>query len=197
MKKAILILCLLAGVTTYAQSGSGIGIKGGLNFGANGDLSVTFSNIDISSDSKVGFHVGVFGKMDFGTLYFRPELVYTKLNLEYDYDAGTSKFEMSKLDMPLLVGLNIIGPLHIFAGPSLQYVLDTDLEDVELEDVKNDFTVGLNIGAGVNLSDQLGVDLRYERGFSDNEAEFIGIDGSEGRVDTRPSQLVLGLSYKF
>ena len=191
MKKAILIICLLAGAVTYAQSGTGIGIKGGLNFGAAGDLSETVSDIDISSDSKVGFHLGVFGKMDFGTLYFRPELVYTKLNAEYD----SSDFEMSKLDMPLLVGLNILGPVHIFAGPSLQYVLDTDLEDVELEDVKNDFTVGFNIGAGVNLSDQLGVDLRYERGFSDNEAEFANVPNA--RVDTRPSQLILGLYYKF
>lgn len=197
MKKAILIICLLAGAVTYAQSGTGIGIKGGLNFGASGDLSETVSNdiSDISSDSKVGFHLGVFGKMDFGTLYFRPELVYTKLNAEYDLSEGKKDFEMSKLDMPLLVGLNILGPVHIFAGPSLQYVLDTDLEDIELEDVKNDFTVGFNIGAGVNLSDQLGVDLRYERGFSDNEAEFANI--SESRVDTRPSQLILGLSYKF
>src|SRR5690606_5752372 len=113
MKKAILIICLLAGVTTYAQSGSGIGIKGGLNFGANGDASIGENLGNIGSDSKVGFHVGLFGKMDFGTLYFRPELVYTKLNSEYDYDLGpvelSSKFEMSKLDMPLLVGLNIIG----------------------------------------------------------------------------------------
>src|SRR5690606_1279682 len=195
MKKAILIICLMAGAVTYAQSGSGLGIKGGLNFGANGDASIGENLGNIGSDSKVGFHAGLFGKLDFGTLYFRPELVYTKLNSEYDYQAGTSKFEMSKLDMPLLVGLNILGPLHVFAGPSLQYILDTDLEDIELEDVKNDFTIGVNIGAGVNLSDQLGVDLRYERGFSDNEAEFTNVP--DGRVDTRPSQLILGLSYKF
>ncbi|WP_417359417.1 porin family protein [Galbibacter sp.] len=197
MKKAILMICLLAGAVTYAQSGSGIGLKGGLNFGANGDASIRENLGNIGSDSKVGFHLGVFGKMDFGTLYFRPELVYTKLNSEYDYDTGTNKFEMSKLDMPLLVGLNILGPLHIFAGPSLQYILDTELENIELEDVKNDFTVGLNIGAGVNLSDQLGVDLRFERGFSDNEAEFSSNEEFQGRVDTRPSQLILGLSYKF
>jgi len=190
MKKAILIICLLAGVTTYAQTGSGIGVKGGLNFGANGDLSENVR--DIGSDSKVGFHVGVFGKMDFGTLYFRPELVYTRLNSEY----GNQNFNMNKIDLPLLVGLNIIGPVHVFAGPSLQYILDTELEDVDLADVKNDFTVGFNIGAGINLSEQLGVDLRYERGFSENEAEIIG-EGDNRRLDTRPSQLILGLSYKF
>lgn len=194
MKKAILIICLLAGVTTYAQTGSGIGLKGGLNFGATGDLSESIGNLD-DATSKLGFHVGAFGKLDFGTIYLRPELVYTRLNSKYD---NYGDFNMNKLDMPLLVGLNIIGPVHVFAGPALQYILDTELENVELSDVKDDFTVGFNIGAGLNLSEQLGVDVRYERGFSENEAETIGAEGSERvALDTRPSQLILSLSYKF
>lgn len=192
MKKAILILCLLAGVTTYAQTGSGIGLKGGLNFGANGDLTESIGNPSSNSVSKLGFHVGVFGKMDFGTLYFRPELAYSRLNSKYD----DNDFKMNKLDMPLLVGLNILDPVHIFAGPALQYILDTELENVTLADVKNKFTVGFNIGAGIDFSDELGLDLRYERGFSENEAEILGVEGNP-RLDTRPSQLILGLSYKF
>ncbi|EIJ39196.1 porin family protein [Galbibacter orientalis] len=192
MKKSILIICLLAGFTSFAQSESGFGLKGGLNFNSNGDASIGSDIGDIGSDSQVGFHVGAFGKLDFGTLYVRPELVYTNTNSDYDGD----KFKMSKLDMPLLVGLNIVGPLHIFAGPSLQYILDTDLEGVTINDVENDFTVGLNMGVGVNLGERLGVDLRYERGFSDNEAEFVGLSGT-GRIDTRPSQLILSLSVKL
>lgn len=195
MKKAILIICLMAGITTYAQTGSGIGLKGGLNFGSNGDASIGENLGNIGSDSKVGFHVGAFGKLDFGTIYFRPELVYTRLNSKYEYSGSSRDFHMNKLDMPLLVGLNIIGPVHVFAGPALQYILDTELEDTELSDVKNDFTIGFNVGAGLNLTDQLGADIRYERGFSDNEAEITGVPGS--RVDTRPSQIILGLSYKF
>ncbi len=193
MKKAILMICLLAAVTTYAQSGTGIGVKGGLNFGATGDLTESIGNLNSDSSSKLGFHIGAFGKVDFGTFYFRPELIYTRLNSKYSGD----DFKMNKLDMPLLVGLNILEPVHIFAGPALQYILDTELENVELQDVKNDFTVGFQIGAGVNLSEELGLDLRYERGFSENEAEFIGNDQVERRIDTRPSQIILGLSYKF
>ncbi|QLE00362.1 PorT family protein [Galbibacter sp. BG1] len=192
MKKSLLIICLLAGFTSFAQSGSGFGVKGGLNFNSNGDAEVFEDTRNIGSDSQIGFHLGGFGKVDFGTLYFRPELVYTKTNSDYDGD----KFEMKKLDAPLLLGLNLIGPLHIFAGPSLQYILDTDLEGVTLNDVENDFTVGLNMGVGVNLGEKLGIDLRYERGFSDNEAEFVGLNGS-GRIDTRPSQLILSASLKL
>ena len=44
---------------------------------------------------------------------------------------------------------------------------------------------------------KIGLDLRYERGFNDNEATFINdnIGTSLGsRIDTRPDQLILSLS---
>lgn len=182
---ALLLLCSMAG---YAQSGSGFGVKAGLNFNSNGDLRLD-EVPDLSSDTKMGYHLGVWGK--FGDqVYLRPELIYTKTKSAYD---GVD-FDMKKLDLPVLVGLRLIGPLHAFAGPAFQYILDTDLEDISLGDVENDFTVGLQIGAGVNLG-KLGVDLRYERGLSSNEAELVDL-GSQ-RLDTRPSQFILSLSLKL
>ena len=105
---------------------------------------------------------------------------------------------MQKLDMPLLVGLKVLGPLHVFAGPSLQYILDTDFDNLTVDNVENDFSVGLNFGIGLNLK-RLGIDLRYERGFSDNEATFIDNNNliSMDRLDTRPEQLILSLSYRL
>jgi hypothetical protein len=74
-------------------------------------------------------------------------------------------------------------------------VLKTDLKDIELSDVENEFTVGFQIGGGVNFG-KIGIDLRYERGFSPNYINLIG-DVEGVRLDTRPTQLILGLSYKF
>jgi len=125
----------------------------------------------------------------------RPELVYTKLNSTYEDD----DFSMQKLDLPVLVGLEVIGPLQVFAGPAFQYILDTEYDGITLGDVKNDFTVGLNVGAAIALG-KLGVDLRYERGFGDNEAEFLdsnGIITSGSRIDTRPDQLILSVSLNL
>ncbi|WP_224483664.1 outer membrane beta-barrel protein [Robertkochia aurantiaca] len=197
MKHFITAALLLFGFAVSAQSGSGFGIKGGLNFSSNGtaitDIGENIS--EIGSDTQTGFHLGVFAKLGGeGLFYFRPELIYTKTNSNYDSNNLNADLSISKLDVPALVGLNLIGPLHIFAGPSFQLILDTDLEDIELEDAENDFTVGLHFGAGVNLG-KWGVDLRYERGLSSNEAEFAGLN--EGRVDTRPSQLILSAAYKF
>ncbi|XLS30362.1 outer membrane beta-barrel protein [Flavobacteriaceae bacterium M23B6Z8] len=191
MKKAIVVLLMLATAGVMAQKDSGFGLKGGLNYNSNGEYFRDAGNIAEDPTANIGYHIGFWGKVDLGKLYLRPELVYTKTKSDYDGD----KFDMSKLDAPILLGLDVIGPLSVFAGPSLQYILDTDLDGIVLNDVESDFTVGLNIGASVSLGN-LGIDLRYERGFSDNEADFVGLSGS-GRIDTRPEQLILSLSIKL
>ncbi len=195
MKKTLFLTVLfLTGLTAMAQSGSGFGIKGGLNYAGNGDYFDSVGDAYENPDKNLGYHLGVYGKLG-GKIYLRPELVYTRIKSTYDND----DFKMSKLDAPVLVGVNVIGPLNVFAGPSFQYILDTDFEGVTLGDVENNFTVGLNIGAGVNLG-KLGIDLRYERGFSENEVNFINTTGgipTGDRIDTRPDQLILSLSVKI
>src|SRR5690606_14976557 len=143
-----------------------------------------------SPESVIGYHLGVFAKIG-DQLYFRPELMYSKTESEYT----SGNFELQKLDAPLLVGLNIIGPLQVVAGPSLQYIIDSDFENATIGSFKDDFTVGLNLGIGLSF-DKIGIDLRYERGFNDNEASVINdnitIDSS--RLDARADQLILSLS---
>ncbi|MBO0324284.1 PorT family protein [Muricauda sp. CAU 1633] len=203
MKKTLLVAVLaLMGSVAMAQSGSGFGIKAGLNYNKNGDLigSVGDSGQDIveGAEGKTGYHVGFWGKLDLPKIYLRPELVYTKTKSSYDVDGSSQDYDVSKLDLPVLLGVKIVGPLHVFAGPAFQYTLKNDLDGVEIEDVENDFTVGLNAGAGVNIG-KLGFDVRYERGFSENEANFIGnnITDVSGRVDSRPSQVIFSLSLKL
>ncbi|WP_282076243.1 porin family protein [Maribacter aquivivus] len=193
MKKTILVAFMaLSGFYGIAQSDSGFGVKGGLNYNANGDYFESAGDAAQNPDRNVGYHVGVFGKFGASKVYVRPELVYTKTKSDYD----GSDFDMSKLDLPVLLGINLIGPLHVFAGPSFQYILDTEFDGITIDDVENDFSVGMNIGAGVNLG-KLGIDLRYERGFSENEISFINTNVTTlgpSRIDTRPDQLILSLS---
>lgn len=191
MISAVLIAAF--GFVSNAQNGSGFGIKGGLNYNANGDYFQSIGDNAKHPDRNIGYHLGVFGKIG-DKLYFRPELVYTNTKSDYDGD----DFKMKKLDAPMLVGLRVLGPINVFGGPSFQYILDTDFNDINIKDVKNDFTVGLNFGIGLDLG-KLGLDLRYERGFSDNEAKFINTDlgVAESRLDTRPDQLILSLAVKL
>ena len=174
-----------------AQNGGSFGIKGGLNYSANGDYFESISENAKNPDRNVGFHLGVFGKIG-NKLYLRPELMYTSTKSDYDSD----EFTVKKIDAPILVGIKVIGPVSVFAGPSFQYILDTEFEGINIDNIENDFSVGLNFGIGVSLN-KIGIDLRYERGFSQNEGNFIGNNLGEGvisRIDTRPDQLILSLS---
>ncbi|MFM1879686.1 MAG: hypothetical protein RLZZ241_2552 [Bacteroidota bacterium] len=188
MKRFILSIAV-ASMTlgAFAQKGPGFGIKGGLNFNSNGDY--TFDSAPtLNSDTQMGYNIGLFGQIgkDF---FLRPELIYTQTKSAY----GESDLTVSKLDAPVLVGTHLLNVLRIFAGPDFQYILNTDLDAITLDTLESDFTIGLQIGAGVDLGN-LGVDLRYERGLTANEASFAGVTD---RLDTRAAQFILGLSLKL
>jgi hypothetical protein len=168
--KSILFLSLFVVLSTSiasAQTGSSFGIKGGLNYSGNGDYFESISANAQNPDRNIGYHLGVFGKLG-NRIYFRPELVYTATKSDYD----SRDFSVKKIDAPLLVGVKVIGPLSVFAGPSLQYILDSEFDGITIDDIENDFSMGLNFGVGVNFN-KIGIDLRYERGFNENEATFI------------------------
>ncbi|GAA4281274.1 hypothetical protein GCM10022260_16950 [Gaetbulibacter aestuarii] len=175
---------------SHAQAATGLGIRAGLNYNGNGKYFSSISANAQNPDKNIGYHIGVFGKIG-SQVYLKPEFVYT--NTKSDYNDGD--FKMQKLDLPVLVGAKVIGPVSVFAGPAFQYILNTKFDGITINDVKNDFTVGLNFGIGLNI-DKLGIDLRYERGFSKNEATFVQSIGttSPSRIDTRPDQLILSLS---
>jgi hypothetical protein len=208
MKKVLFTMALaLVSSLALAQSKSGFGIKGGLNYAQNGDLKVSqvsdaFNDLTTGSDSKVGYHIGVFYKLDLPIVFVKPELVYTNTKSSYEGDAGASAdYNVSKIDLPVLAGIGLIGPLEIFAGPSFQYILDNDLDvdGIDLGDVENEISMGFQIGLGVSIG-KLGADVRYERGFSENEADFIenNVDTSiSGKIDSRPSQIIFSVSYKL
>lgn len=193
LKKSALSAAILAfiSLSLSAQNGSAFGIKGGLNYSANGDYFESIGENAKNPDRNIGYHVGVFGKIG-NKLYFRPELVYTATKSDYD----SNQFNVKKIDAPLLVGIKVLGPISVFGGPSLQYILDTEFEGIDIDNVEDDFSVGLNFGIRLNF-DKIGIDLRYERGFNDNEATFINNNigvGTASRIDTRPDQLILSLS---
>ncbi len=195
MKNIFIAALMLFGCLTYAQSGgSGFGLKAGLNFSGTGDLKIN-EVPDISSDAKLGYHVGVWGRFG-GRAYVRPELVFTQVNSSYDGDGSNRDFKMQKLDLPVLFGHRFLKIFHGFIGPAFQYVLKTDLENIDISDVENEFTVGFQIGGGLNLGN-FGIDLRFERGFSPNYVDLIEENIEGVRLDTRPTQWILGLSYKF
>ena len=201
MNKKILVLSIaLLSTVFYMNAQSGFGVKGGLSYNTNGELSEfvneTGTIIENEGKGKSGYNVGIYGKIGLGPIYLKPELVYTKTTSEYELNSEIVDYKIARLDMPVLVGLKLIGPLSVFAGPAFQYTLENDFNDIKYNDIENEFTVGFNFGAGLDLG-RLGLDVRYERGFNENEATFIENSTTSYRLDSRPEQIIFSLSYRL
>lgn len=199
----ILMIC----TTSAAMAQSGFGVKGGLNYADNGEITyrdVTGAGEDIlkGGDSKMGYHFGVYYQANLLGFFLRPELVYTTTTSSYEFNQQKADYDVTKIDLPILVGTKIFGPVTVFAGPSLQYIVDNDFDGFELGDVSDEFTIGAQLGAGIQLG-KIGLDVRYERALKENETEFLFRDrgdqetGGLKRIDTRPSQIIFGISLSL
>ncbi len=80
----------------------------------NGDWSET-----IEGNSELGFHGGVFGQVNFGKFFIRPEVVYTSIESTFDFPNKTSVYSIEKFDIPLMIGYNSFGPFRCVCRPRL------------------------------------------------------------------------------
>jgi hypothetical protein len=204
MKKVILILCVTFAFSQTLTAQKDFGIKGGVNYNNNGDVttfSSTGDDVIQGAESKSGFHAGLWfrGKVPIIGLYIRPELVYTQVRSEYrDSESNSSNYEFSKIDVPVLFGKNFLGLATAFVGPSFQYILNDDFEFSEVTTTDFDkFSVGLQMGLGIEFGN-LGIDVRWERGLSETEANFYEENAdADFTIDNRTNQIIFSLSYQL
>ena len=202
MKKLLLFFCFFTFLISSAQLD--FGIKAGVNYNSFNDLNITGgsfgTNEFVDSKNSVGYHFGIFSQFNLTKFYIRTELLYVHNKGSFDSQfSNVSNFDLSTLELPILVGYNIIKPLSFYIGPSLIYSLDSNFSDFFDLTIENDLSVGFNIGANF-VVDKFGIDLRYSSGFSENTASYlddIPLDGNGYILDTRPSQFLLTLSYKI
>ena len=112
------------------------GIKGGLNFASANDIKLFAKDLDFKTDNNTGYHTGLFLKVKATRFYIRPELVYTVTKSSYEL----STFKQGKIDLPILFGLIIVKPISLFAGPSFQYVVNSDFDLFALGDFEKELT---------------------------------------------------------
>lgn len=156
--------------------------------------------IEGTGKNNAGFNVGLSLKVGLpGSFYVMPELYYTHFKNEFTTENTTFDVKSNRLDMPVLLGHNVLGNmLGVFVGPVASYNLSKDntYNDFK-ENVKNNFTVGYQFGAQLEIK-KLIVNARYEGSFSKDERNFINkVSGSEIRYDNRPNLFLVGVGYKF
>ena len=188
---ALLLLCSLSFSPLFSQFS--FGVKGGINYDSFGDLTATDVNLDnFDAEARTGFHFGVFSNIDLLTFYLRPEIQFS----QSESVVNEGSLTLSKLEAPVLLGYKLLGPLSVFAGPAFQYIVAEKSEQITIGQLKENFTVGLQVGTRLKLG-RFGLGIRFERGFTDNEILVLSNNEVDitGRADTRAKQWIFSASY--
>ena len=191
----------------------------GINFGLNDDNFGSIKNIDNKIDNynidiknSTGFQIGVFTEIDLITFYIRPELnlIFSKSKnasaysnqsnessiLNQSINIAEHSFKSTDIQVPIIFGYKVFGPISLFTGPTFKYSLSSS-SNFDLEDINDKYTLSILLGARVKVR-SISLGLRYERGLNSNEVLIInanGVDLDEANVDLTTNKLSLNISY--
>ena len=206
--KKINLLILLISFNLFSQMDLKLeyGLKAGINFNSQLNITADIKSIDNKInifESRNGQHLGVFLKLNIKDFYLRPEINYSKIKNSYDIpyvlvrtDDIVTDFEQKKIDIPVMIGYKVFKNLSIFAGPRFEFIRNVEFDSFSVDDLKNDYRVGLQYGFGIKFS-KFEIDLRAERGFEKNEINYMNNSaGLKNQFITSKGKLYLmGLSF--
>ena len=121
----------------------------------------------------------------------------------FGFDTGESTpdqtVKIGQISVPVSLKYSVIEPLNIVAGASTSYLLSakSDFEDVNNEDVKDDFDdidYGVHLGAELELEGGLFFDARYNFALN-NLSSIEEEDGLKNIFSLR--SINVGVGYKF
>jgi len=210
MNKAfyLLIIGLFYFSVSNAQEFS-FGVKGGVNYVSGGQITGllgggTDNNDTFTGESQFGIHGGGFFEIRFDKFLIRPEVIYSQMEVEFEFPLQPSTYAVNKISVPLLVGYNVWGPIDVYAGPAYQKILDATLEGNEADEPVVVQNSPLAVQAGVKAAfGRFELDLRYDRSLASKEPYDINIVKSDYGVnrasfdDSRLNQILLSISFKI
>jgi len=210
----IIILCFLLTSSIIVAQGN-LGVNFGLNddnFGSIENIKTKVDDYNLDLKNSTGFQLGLYTEIDLITFYIRPEinLIFSKskngtafTNLDNDntflnetINIAEHTYKSSDIQIPIIFGYKVIGPISLFAGPTFKYNLSNS-SNFDLEDIKNKYNLSILIGTRVKVK-SFSLGLRYERGLNNDELLIINANGvnlDNANVDTTTNKLSLNISY--
>ena len=182
------------------------GLKAGINFNSQLNITADIESIDNKInifESRNGQHFGIFLKLNIKDFYLKPEFNYTQIKNTYDipYILVQTKnvitnFDQKKFDIPVMIGYKFFKNLNIFVGPRFEFIKKVYFDNFNIDDLKNDYRIGLQYGFGVKFS-RFEIDIRAERGFKKNEINYMknSIGNKNQFISSSGKLYLLALSF--
>ncbi len=157
MKRYLITLLLVLGVSTALVAQDGFVVKAGLNFNKLQDIQI--GDLKKSWETQTGFHAGLGGQFRFPRigLSVQPEILYSRMRTDMTGTLTQNSYglRIDYIDVPLNVqwGINILflRP-YVFAAPYVRYALSKgDLLEHVTWDNLNRLDYGFGIGLGVEI----------------------------------------------
>ena len=211
--RILILLFLIPSSSLFAQGN--LGVNFGLNddnFGSIENIKTKIDDYDLDLKNSTGFQLGLFTEIDLITFYIRPEInlifskskngtAFTSLNnntniLSESINIAEHTYKSTDIQVPIIFGYKVLGPISIFAGPTFKYNLSNS-SNFDLEEIEDKYNLSLLLGTRVKVK-SFSVGLRYERGLNNNELLIInanGIDIDNANIDTTTNKLSLNISY--
>ncbi|RED48257.1 porin family protein [Seonamhaeicola aphaedonensis] len=166
------------------------GVKAGLNNNTIGDINSRGGSIAVGKPNEVfgpnkeiSYQIGAYFMAEFGSFFIRPELNYVSLKNNYDFPLRKANWETSKIEFPILLGVEVFEPISIYAGPSFNFFDEVILDGVQVTSFSDggpdleDKSISLNFGVMFRYN-RFGIDLRYEISTNETEEELLDINNS-------------------
>jgi hypothetical protein len=197
MKKIVLLFILTAIVQTgFGQYEFDLGLKAGLN-----NSKITVNSDDYTASTINNFHFGAFARFNVNRIYIQPEAYYSskggdiKEILSPNPLQTVSSFNYDMIDIPILLGVNIIKGdafnLRIMGGPLLSFITDSSVEGNKAhfsEDYFKDHFFGWQYGIGADFL-FLTFDARIENSAGDVY--------SSSNLNSKNNTILLSLGIKI
>jgi len=201
MKNAFLFFAVIFTLHLHGQ-GFVFGVKAGLT--NTQIIGSDFKNFEVPSSSN-GFLIGTFARVSLVSFYIQPEICFRNLNFNVNSSGGTSPSsattKLNYIDVPVMFGKKILKIFNVSAGPNFQFLVNQDLSSSNANLLEkgnyNDFVVGAQLGAGVEIW-KLCFDIRYD--FSINSiGNVASVVNNSQNVDfsSRAAMLQFTVGYKF
>ena len=142
-----------------------------------------------------GYHAGLFARLQVMGVMLQPEALLVSSGGKFTVDQNGStlqeKFRLTRLDVPVMVGYNLLNTIRVNAGPVASMMLRAQQEGDDIKDSLNKSDWGLQAGVGFDIS-KFTFDVRYER-----IVREYNNGARNTSLDLNNQQIIFSLGYKL